>query len=161
MDFFRFSASSLIHNGNKCCHPKSENKDSFYILKVEICDLVALVSVYLAGCSPCKGPRRLSQSLISYLYSLSAVPSQLVPLESVISSFGFNCLGSKLVGMFFGIVPMFVIVPNDFVRHRFIAQIRVKMCVRVGIRAYLRKEATPVKSPRGRVVEKPENRVHI
>ena len=30
-----------------------------------------------------------------------------------------NRLGSKLEGMLFGIVPMFV--PNDFVRHRFVA----------------------------------------
>ena len=29
------------------------------------------------------------------------------------SSFGFNCLSSKLVGMLFGIVTMFV--PKDFV----------------------------------------------
>ena len=73
-----------------------------------------------------------------------------VPLESVslctrfsgfstIFSFGFNRLGSKLVGLFFGIVLMFVL--KDFVQDCFVAQIRAKMCVRAGIRAYLRDEA--------------------
>ena len=38
---------------------------------------------------------------------------------------------SKLEDMFFGIVPMFVL--KDFVRHRFVAQIRAKMCVRAEI----------------------------
>ena len=68
------------------------------------------------------------------------------PLESVssctrfsdfltISSFDFYRLSSNLVGMFFGIVTMFVL--KDFVRDCFVAQ----MCVRVGIRAYLRNEA--------------------
>ena len=56
-----------------------------------------------------------------------------------ISSFGFNRLSSKLVGMFFGIVPMFAL--KDFVRDCFVAQICAKMCVRAGIRAYLRDEA--------------------
>ena len=56
-----------------------------------------------------------------------------------ISSFGFNRLSSKLVCMFFGIIPMFV--SKDFVRDCFVAQIRAKMCVRAGIRAYLRDEA--------------------
>ena len=55
---------------------------------------------------------------------------------STISSFGFNRLSSKLVGMFLEIVPMFV--AKDFVRDCFVAQIRAKMCVRAGIRAYLR-----------------------
>ena len=72
-----------------------------------------------------------------------------IPLESVtvslctrfsgfstISSFGFNRLSSKLVGMFLEIVPMFG--AKDFVRDCFVAQIRAKMCVRAGIRAYLR-----------------------
>ena len=36
---------------------------------------------------------------------------------------------------------MFVL--KDFVRDCFVAQIRAKMCVRAGIRAYLRDEATP------------------
>ena len=45
--------------------------------------------------------------------------------------------------MFFGIVLMFV--AKDFVRDCFIAQIRAKMCVRAGIRASLREEATPSK----------------
>ena len=53
-----------------------------------------------------------------------------------ISSFGFNRLSSKLVSMFFGIVPMFVL--KDFVRDCFVAQIYAKMCVRAEIRAYLR-----------------------
>ena len=73
------------------------------------------------------------------------------PLESVslctrfsgfltISSFSFNRLSCKLVGMFFGIVPMFV--AKDSVGNCFVAQIRAKMCMRAGIRAYLREEAT-------------------
>ena len=45
--------------------------------------------------------------------------------------------------MFFGIVLMFV--AKDFVRDCFVAQIRAKMCVRAGIRASLREEATPSK----------------
>ena len=44
----------------------------------------------------------------------------------MISSFGFSCLDLKLVGMFFGIVPMFVL--KDFVRHCCVVQIRAKMC---------------------------------
>ena len=56
-----------------------------------------------------------------------------------ISNFGFNRSSSKLVGMFFGIVPMFVL--NDFVQDCFVAQICAKMCVRAVIRAYLRDEA--------------------
>ena len=76
------------------------------------------------------------------------------PLESVslcirfsgfltISSSSYNRLSSKLVGMFFGIVTMFV--AKDFVRDCYVAQIRAKMCVSAGIRAYLRDEATPSK----------------
>ena len=42
--------------------------------------------------------------------------------------------------MFFGIVLMFV--AKDFVQYCFVAQIRAKMCMRAGIRVYLRKEAT-------------------
>ena len=34
-------------------------------------------------------------------------------------------------------------VPKDFVQECFVAQIHAKMCVRAGIRAYLRDEATP------------------
>ena len=56
-----------------------------------------------------------------------------------ISNFGFNRSSSKLVSMFFGIVPMFVL--KDFVQDCFIAQICAKMCVRAVIRAYLRDEA--------------------
>ena len=41
-----------------------------------------------------------------------------------ISSFGFNRLSSKLVGMFFGIVPTTVL--KDFVRDCFVAQICAK-----------------------------------
>ena len=78
-----------------------------------------------------------------------AIPTR-APLESVslctrfsgfstISSFGFNRLSSKLVGMFFGIVPMFVL--KDFARDCFVAQICAKLCVRAGIRAYLRNKA--------------------
>ena len=40
---------------------------------------------------------------------------------------------------------MFAIVPNDFVRHRFIAQIRTKMCVCPGIRADLRTKQSRTK----------------
>ena len=56
-----------------------------------------------------------------------------------ISNFGSNRSSSKLVGMFFGIVPMFVL--KDFVQDCFVAQICAKMCVRAVIRAYLRDEA--------------------
>ena len=56
-----------------------------------------------------------------------------------ISNFGFNRSSSKLVGMFFGIVPMFV--QKDFVQDCFVAQICAKICVRAVIRAYLRDEA--------------------
>ena len=38
--------------------------------------------------------------------------------------------------MFFGIILMFVL--KDFVRDCFVAQVRAKMCLRAGIRAYLR-----------------------
>ena len=48
--------------------------------------------------------------------------------------------------MSFGIVPMFVAKDlKDFVRDCFVAQLRAKMCMRAGIRAYLREEATPSK----------------
>ena len=47
---------------------------------------------------------------------------------SKIFSFGLNRLGSKSVGLFFGIVPMFAL--KDFVHDCFIAQIRAKMCAR-------------------------------
>ena len=59
---------------------------------------------------------------------------------STISSFGFNRLmrlSSKLVSMFFEIVPMFV--DKDFAGHRFVAQI----CANSG--AYLRDGAIPNK----------------
>ena len=36
-------------------------------------------------------------------------------------------------------------VAKDFVRDCFVAQLRAKMCMRAGIRAYLREEATPSK----------------
>ena len=39
-----------------------------------------------------------------------------------ISNFGFNCSSSKLVGMFFGIVPMFV--QKDFVQDCFVGSRR-------------------------------------
>ena len=57
---------------------------------------------------------------------------------STISSFNFDCLSCKLVSMFFWIFPMFV--AKDFVRDWFVAQIRAKICMRAGIRAYLREE---------------------
>ena len=56
-----------------------------------------------------------------------------------ISNFGFNRSSLKLIGMFFGIVPMFVL--KDFVQDCFVAQICAKMCVRAVLRAYLRDEA--------------------
>ena len=57
----------------------------------------------------------------------------------MVSNFGFNRSSSKLVGMFFGIIPMFVL--KYFVQDCFVAQICAKMCVRAVIRAYLRDEA--------------------
>ena len=86
---------------------------------------------------------------IIWIYSFSG--TYLLPtLESVssctrfsgilkISNFGFNRSSSKLVSMFFGIVPMFLL--KDFVQDCFVAQICAKMCVRAVIRAYLRDEA--------------------
>ena len=68
-----------------------------------------------------------------------------------ISNFGFNRSSSKLVGMFFGIVPMFVLfVQKDFVQDCFVAQICAKMCVRAVavIRAYLRaRRSNPKQNP--------------
>ena len=57
-----------------------------------------------------------------------------------ISSFGFNRLSSKLVGMFFGIVPMFVL--KDFVPNCFVAQICANYGAHAHFGAYLRDEAT-------------------
>ena len=56
-----------------------------------------------------------------------------------ISSFGFNCLSSKLVSMFFGIVPMFV--PKDFVSDCFVAQICANYGAHAHFGANLRDEA--------------------
>ena len=56
-----------------------------------------------------------------------------------ISSFGFNCLSSKLVSMFFGIVPMFV--PKDFVSDCFVAQICANYGTHAHFGANLRDEA--------------------
>ena len=81
----------------------------------------------------------------AYLMHLIRAPLESVSLctrfsgFSTISSFSFNRLSSKLVGVFFGIVPMFVL--TNFVRDCFVAQICAKMCVRTEIRAYLRDEA--------------------
>ena len=60
---------------------------------------------------------------------------------SMISSFSFNCLSSKLVGMFLEIVPMFV--AKDFVRRCFIAQICANSGAHAQFGAYfnLRNEA--------------------
>ena len=60
-----------------------------------------------------------------------------------ISSFGFNRLSSKLVGMFFGIVPMFVL--KDFVPNCFVAQICANYGAHAHFGAYLRVEAIPNK----------------
>ena len=56
-----------------------------------------------------------------------------------ISSFGFNRLSSKLVSMFFGIVPMFVI--KDFVSDCFVAQICANYGAHAHFGANLRDEA--------------------
>ena len=81
-----------------------------------------------------------------------------VPLESVSiictrffgfslkSSFGLNRLGSKLAGMFFKIVPMFV--PKDFGRHR------ARTCLPTNF------EPKRLK-PKLDIVENSENRMHI
>ena len=70
-----------------------------------------------------------------------------------ISNFGFNRLRSKLVGMFVGIVPMFVL--KDFVQDCFVAQICAKMCVRAVIRAYLlaARRSNPKQNPWVRTLE--------
>ena len=57
----------------------------------------------------------------------------------MISSFGFNRLSSKLVSMFFGIVPMFV--PTDFVSDCFVAQICANYGAHAHFGANLRDEA--------------------
>ena len=56
---------------------------------------------------------------------------------STISSFSFNRLSSKLVGVFYGIVPMFVL--KDFVRDCFVARAYMRQNVRT--RRNLRDEA--------------------
>ena len=56
-----------------------------------------------------------------------------------ISSFGFNCLSSKLVSLFFGIVPMFV--PKDCVSDCFVAQICANYGAHAHFGANLRDEA--------------------
>ena len=98
-----------------------------------------------------------------------------------ISSFGFNRLSSKLVGMLFGIVPMFVF--KDFVPDCFVAQI----CANSGAHAHILAHICATKQSRTKsfttnsgtipknmptnfelkrlkpkldIVEKPENRVH-
>ena len=60
-----------------------------------------------------------------------------------ISSFGFNRLSSKLVGMFFRIVPMFV--PKGFVPDCSVAQICANSGAHAHFGAYLRDEAIPNK----------------
>ena len=60
-----------------------------------------------------------------------------------ISSFGFNRLSSKLVGMFFGIVPMFLL--KDFVPNCFVAQICANYGAHAHFGAYLRDEPIPNK----------------
>ena len=63
-----------------------------------------------------------------------------------ISSFGFNRLSSKLVGMLFGIVTMFV--PKDFVPDCFVAQICANSGAHAHFGAYLRDEAILTKHTR-------------
>ena len=60
-----------------------------------------------------------------------------------ISSFGFNRLSSKLVGMFFRIVPMFVL--KGFVPDCFVAQICANSGAHAHFGAYLRDAAIPNK----------------
>ena len=60
-----------------------------------------------------------------------------------ISSSGFNRLSSKLVGMLFGIVPMFVF--KDFVPDCFVTQICANSGAHAHFGAYLRDEAIPNK----------------
>ena len=60
-----------------------------------------------------------------------------------ISSFGFNRLNSKLVGMLFGIVSM--LVSKDFVPDSFVAQIGANSGAHAHFGAYLRNEAIPNK----------------
>ena len=60
-----------------------------------------------------------------------------------ISKFGFNRLNSKLVGMLFGIVPMFA--SKDFVPDCFFAQICANSGAHAHFGAYLRDEAIPNK----------------
>ena len=61
---------------------------------------------------------------------------------STISSSSFNRLSWKLVGMFFGIVPIFVAKDfQDFARRRFLAQICANSCAHAHFGAYLRDEA--------------------
>ena len=60
-----------------------------------------------------------------------------------ISSFSFNRLSSKLVGMFFRIVPMFLL--KDFVPDCFVAQICANSGAHAHFGAYLRDEAIPNK----------------
>ena len=62
---------------------------------------------------------------------------------STISSFSFNRLSSKLVGMFPEIVPMFV--AKDFTRRHLVAQICASSGANAHFGAYLRDEAIPNK----------------
>ena len=62
---------------------------------------------------------------------------------STISSFGFNRLSSKLVGMFLEIVPMFV--AKDFTQRHLVAQICANSGANAHFGAYLRDEAIPNK----------------
>ena len=62
---------------------------------------------------------------------------------STISSFGFNRLSSKLVGMFLEIVPMFV--AKYFTQRHLVAQICANSGANAHFGAYLRDKAIPNK----------------
>ena len=116
------------------------------------------VSLGLDGAAACACLQYLDQTRAARARSRSAPPRGGADLgetlESVslctrfsafstISSFSFNRLSSKLVGMFLEIVPMFV--AKDFVRRCFIAQICANSGAHAHFGAYLRDEAIPNK----------------
>ena len=81
-------------------------------------------------------PRRAARETLESVSSCTRFSGFLT-----ISSFGFNRLSSKLVSMFFGIVPMLLFVPKDFVSDRFVAQICANYGAHAHFGANLRDEA--------------------
>ena len=63
--------------------------------------------------------------------------------NATLSSFSFNRFSSNLVGMLFGIVPMFVF--KDFVPDCLVAQICANFGAHAHFGVYLRDEAIPNK----------------